>query len=602
MQSNILPKKFLIKDKYEVLFFIKQGAYAQSYRVRDNNGKLCFLKLFNISKLHRTSFDNEGNLLEIRFLKLSKHPNIVKYFDSGEIIIEQQKFAFLVLEFITGETLSDYLTREKHINSYEVKEFSKSILNGLKYLHTLADPVIHNEITLQNIMLDLSGNVPIPKIIDFGYARFFNQSSKTYNKEGLNPHYLANECFNNFCSPQSDIFSLGVSMFHLLYGLPPWFSEISNYRKDKVNIEDTIIEARKKILPFPEINEVDFDDQLINTIKKALHFDTDIRFKCAADMLEAINSNSVVENTDEITLQKSVKEETVKKSFSSIAKGKGFESIAGMKELKEQLQLSVIDAIKNPEKYKKYGVPLPNGILLYGPPRCGKTFFAKKFAEEVGFNYIYIKPSNLQSKYVNATQENIAKMFEEAEKNAPTIIFIDELDALVPNREGDLHQMHANAVNEMLAQMDRTGEKGIFIIGASNRPEKIDPAILGAGRLEKKFFIGTPDFEARKSMFVMYLKNRPIDFGINYELLAKLTENFVSGDIELIVNDSALIALKEETKITMKILEKVINCSKPTVSLSEIEKYNKLKLKMDSDNVPDTSTKRNPVGFKTNNK
>ena len=99
----------------------------------------------------------------------------------------------------------------------------------------------------------------------------------------------------------------------------------------------------------------------------------------------------------------------------------------------------------------------------------------------------------------------------------------------------------------------------------------------------------------------MYLKNRPIDFGINYELLAKLTENFVSGDIELIVNDSALIALKEETKITMKILEKVINCSKPTVSLSEIEKYNKLKLKMDSDNVPDTSTKRNPVGFKTNN-
>jgi len=104
MQSNTLPKKFLIKDKYEVLFFIKQGAYAQSYRVRDNNGKLYFLKLFNISKLHRTSFDNEGNLLEIRFLKLSKHPNIVKYFDSGEIIIEQQKFAFLVLKFFTGET------------------------------------------------------------------------------------------------------------------------------------------------------------------------------------------------------------------------------------------------------------------------------------------------------------------------------------------------------------------------------------------------------------------------------------------------------------------------------------------------------------------
>lgn len=598
---QLLEKNSRVKD-YTVHFFIKQGINAQSYRVKNKEGKNLFLKIFNCSKLHRTSFDENGELLEIKILRTSKHPNIVKYIDSGEIIIEQQKFAFLTLEFITGETLSDFLAREKHMNSYEVKEYSKSILNGLKYLHTLADPVVHNEITIQNVMIDLSGNVPIPKIIDFGYARFFNQSSKTYNKEGLNPYYLANECFNNIFSPQSDIFSLGVTMFHLLYGLPPWFSEISNYRKDKVNIEEAIIDARKKTLPFPEINEVDFDDQLINTIKKALHFDTDIRFKSAADMLDAINNNSVVENTDEISLQKSEKEGTVKKTFSSIAKGKGFESIAGMKELKEQLQLSVIDAIKNPDKYRKYGVSLPNGMLLYGPPRCGKTFFAKKFAEEVGFNYIYIKPSNLQSKYVNATQENIAKMFEEAEKNAPTIIFIDELDALVPNREGDLHQMHANAVNEMLAQMDRTGEKGIFIIGASNRPEKIDPAILGAGRLEKKFFIGTPDFEARKAMFEMYLKNRPIDFGINYDLLSKLTENFVSGDIELIVNDSALIALKEETKITMKILEKVINCSKPTVSLSEIEKYNKLKLKMDSYNVPETSTKRNPVGFKTNNK
>jgi transitional endoplasmic reticulum ATPase len=598
---QLLEKNSRVKD-YTVQFFIKQGVNAQSYRVKNKEGQNLFLKIFKCSKLHRTSFDENGELLEIKILRTSKHPNIVKYIDSGEIIIEQQRFAFVTLEFITGETLSDFLAREKHMNSYEVKEYSKSILNGLKYLHTLPDPVVHNEITIQNVMLDLSGNVPIPKIIDFGYARFFNQSSKTYNKEGLNPYYLANECFNNFFSPQSDIFSLGVTMFHLLYGLPPWFSEISNYRKDKINIEDTIIEARNKPLQFPEINEVDFDDQLINTIKKALHPDTDIRFKSAAEMLNAINNNITIENTDEILLQKSVKEDTVKRTFSSIAKGKGFESIAGMKELKEQLQLSVIDAIKNPEKYKKYGVPLPNGILLYGPPRCGKTFFAKKFAEEVGFNYIYIKPSNLQSKYVNATQENIAKMFEEAEKNAPTIIFIDELDALVPNREGDLHQMHANAVNEMLAQMDRTGEKGIFIIGASNRPEKIDPAILGAGRLEKKFFIGTPDFEARKAMFEMYLKNRPIDFGINYELLAKLTENFVSGDIELIVNDSALLALKEETKITMKILEKVINGTKPSVSLSEIEKYNKLKLKMESDIVPDTTTKRNPVGFKTNNK
>lgn len=106
-------------------------------------------------------------------------------------------------------------------------------------------------------------------------------------------------------------------------------------------------------------------------------------------------------------------------------------------------------------------------MLLYGPPGCGKTFFAKHFAEEVGFNFICITPATLKSRYVNTTQENIAKMLEEAEQKAPTIIFIDEINELTPNRENDVHEMSRSAVNEMLAQMDRTGEKLIFIVGAT---------------------------------------------------------------------------------------------------------------------------------------
>ena len=99
---------------------------------------------------------------------------------------------------------------------------------------------------------------------------------------------------------------------------------------------------------------------------------------------------------------------------------------------------------------------------------------------------MFVTPATLKSRYVNASQENIAKMFKEAEENAPTIIFIDEINELVPNRDGDVHEMSKSAVNEMLAQMDRTGEKGIFIIGATNYPHMIDPAILRAGRLDKK--------------------------------------------------------------------------------------------------------------------
>jgi transitional endoplasmic reticulum ATPase len=267
-----------------------------------------------------------------------------------------------------------------------------------------------------------------------------------------------------------------------------------------------------------------------------------------------------------------------------------------MKELKAQLQLDVIDALNSPEEYAKYGVTIPNGMLLYGPPGCGKTFFAKHFAEEVGFNFILATPSTLKSRYINATQENIAKMFEEAEKNAPTIIFIDEINELLPNRDSDAHEMAISAVNEMLAQMDRTGEKGIFIIGATNYPDLIDPAMLRSGRLDKKFYMPPPDIEARRAMFEMHLKNRPLDFGIDYDRLSVLTENYVSSDIEFLVNEASRYALSEKARITMQMLEKVIANTKPSVPLKELQKYEMMQTQMRSE-VSNDKKERPRIGF-----
>ena len=153
--------------------------------------------------------------------------------------------------------------------------------------------------------------------------------------------------------------------------------------------------------------------------------------------------------------------------------------------------------------------------------------------------------------YVNASQENIANMFKEAEEKAPTIIFIDEMNELVPNREGNVHEMSRSAVNEMLAQMDRTGEKGVFVIGATNYPHMIDPAILRAGRLDKKYYVGVPDKVARKALFELYLKNRPYDFGLDYDELSSMTENYVSADIQLIVNNAARVALKHHSNLNI---------------------------------------------------
>jgi len=387
----------------------------------------------------------------------------------------------------------------------------------------------------------------------------------------------------------------------MLYGMPPWFKDISKFKADRTKAEDVIIEERKKPISFPKVSEeiVDFDDSFLKILKKSLQQDPENRFQTATEFSQALNGEIEIEDVDIVQKVKS-DDKDQKKIKAQKAKGKGFDAIAGMKELKAQLQLDVIDALHNPEEYAKYGVTIPNGMLLYGPPGCGKTFFAKHFAEEVGFNFMLATPSTLKSRYINATQENIAKMFEEAEKNAPTIIFIDEINELLPSRESDVHEMAKSAVNEMLAQMDRTGEKGIFIIGATNYPELIDPAILRAGRLDKKFYLPPPDYEARKEMFEMFLKSRPLDFGIDYEKLSTLTANYVSSDIEFLVNEASRLALKDKTRITMHILENIIKKVKPSIPIHELKKYELQRAKMNSE-ITEEKIDRQRIGFKSNN-
>ena len=576
-----LAKKQQIGN-YTITFPVKEGDYAETYRVKDSAGKNRFLKLINCAKLHRTQFDADGNVLEVEIAKRLDHPNIVKYRDSGETILNGRKFSYIVFDYISGETTSQLLAREGECSVYDAKTIIISVLNGLKFLHSLHDPIIHNEITLHNVMVDVSSGATIPKIIDFGYARYLSQGSTAFNKNGLSPFYLAPEALNGVFSVKSDIFSAGAVLFNLVFGMPPYFVELADCKGD-VNLQREKIDAqREQPLHFPKVEKFELDDDLMNIMRKALASDIEERFESTEEFIKALNGEIKVQRIDNQRKSKS-DDSKQKRTKITVPKGKGFSAIAGMHELKEQMQVEVIDALHHPEEYANYGLTIPNGMLLYGPPGCGKTFFAKHFAEEVGFNFMLIKPSSLKSRFVNATQENIAQMFKDAEENAPTIIFIDEMNELVPNRDSDVHEMARSAVNEMLAQMDRTGEKGIFIIGATNYPNMIDPAILRAGRLDKKYYIGTPDFEARKLMFELYLKSRPYDFGLDYDKLAQLTEDYVSSDIEMIINDASRIALRQKSKITMAILEDVISKTKPSLTAAELKKYLAIKSKMDGE-------------------
>ena len=584
-------------DSYTVVFPHKQGSYAETYRVKDANGKTRFLKLINYSKLNRNQIDDNGRVIEVEISKLLHHHNLCQFIDSGNMMMNGSQYAWFVTEFISGETLSQRIIRDDEISVYEIKTIAKAVLSALSFLHSQPIPVIHNEVTIQNVFLNLVGEIQDLKLIDFGYARCLNQSPAKPNMEELNPFYLAPERFSGVCSVQTDLYSVGVMMYHLLYGELPWFVDVS--RKRGQDVIDSILAERDKELELAKEDKYELDDQLLNVIAKSLSYDAEDRFQSADEFIRAIDGEVKIERQStkrKILSQQQSKD--VPKSSEIKKKGEGFAAVAGMEELKQQMREEVIEPLHNPEEYHRYGVTIPNGMLLYGPPGCGKTFFAKHFAEEVGFNFMCITPATLKSRYVNATQENIAKMFKEAEENAPTVIFIDEMNELVPNRDsGDIHEMSRSAVNEMLAQMDRTGEKGVFIIGATNYPNMIDPAILRAGRLDKKYYIGVPDIEARMALFRLYLNKRPYDFGLDYHQLADMTQGYVSADIQLIVNDASRNALRQHCKITMELLKVAITNTAPSLSNNELRKYERIRAMMNGEEVK-KSDDRPRIGFK----
>ncbi|RIV31535.1 AAA family ATPase [Flagellimonas lutimaris] len=583
--NHILSKGHMVDGLYEVAFFIKKGRYAESYRVRDQKGHSRFLKLFHYPQLDRTQFDKQGNIVEIEVLKQVEHPNLVEYFDYGEVVLDSQKFAYVVLNFISGETLMDKLKREHTFNWYEANSIIKGVLNGLRYLHSLSSPVIHNDINHLNVMLDLTSKVAITKIIDFGYARYLEQSNLDFLKTGLNPFYQASETFNNVFSVQSDLFSIGALYYHLLEGLPPWFVDIPKYGLDQVKLENIVLEERRKPLRFTRVKDV----ATKSILRKALNSDTENRFKTASAFIEAMNGELLVEPLHATNGKKT------KKKMSK--KGKGFGAIAGMQPLKDMVQLDVIDALTQKERYASYGLTIPNGMLLYGPPGCGKTYFAERMAEEIGFDFYQIKPSDIQSKWVNASQENIKNLFEEARQHAPSLIFIDELDAVVPNRDDSgISHMNTSVVNEMLAQMNNCGEDGLFIVAATNRPLKIDPAILRSGRLDRVIYLPPPDLEARKKMFELYLEKRPREVGINFLKIAKATDKYVSSDIKFLCDEAARIALKSSARISEEILLKTIKANKPSINERELKSYLDIKAKMEG--IKDNNSDRPRIGFK----
>jgi transitional endoplasmic reticulum ATPase len=267
-----------------------------------------------------------------------------------------------------------------------------------------------------------------------------------------------------------------------------------------------------------------------------------------------------------------------------------------MNNLKEYLSQRVIFVIQNKEKAEKYKLSTPNGMLLYGPPGCGKTFIAEKFAEETKFNFILVKSSDLASSYVHGAQEKIAQLFKQAEKHSPIVICFDEFDAFVPDRSNPATQYTASEVNEFLTQLNNCSKKGIFVIGTTNRPDKIDPAVLRTGRIDKLVYVPMPDEEARKGMFLIHLFGRPYNADeLDLQKLAELTDGFIASDLAYVVNEAAMVAAYTDKEISQILLEETIKNTRPSLRKDTLKIYEDIRNKMD--NKDRANITRPKVGF-----
>src|SRR5512145_1993598 len=228
-----------------------------------------------------------------------------------------------------------------------------------------------------------------------------------------------------------------------------------------------------------------------------------------------------------------------------------FQDVAGVDEAKEELR-EIIDFLKDPQKFQKLGGKIPKGVLLVGPPGTGKTLLAKAIAGEANVPFFSISGSDFVEMFVGVGASRVRDLFEQGKKNAPCIIFMDEIDAVGRHRGAGLgggHDEREQTLNQLLVEMDGfEGSAGVIVIAATNRPDVLDPALLRPGRFDRQVVVPLPDIRGREQILMVHMRKVPIASNVDLQIIAKQTPGFVGADLENLVNEAAILAARRNKK------------------------------------------------------
>ncbi len=262
----------------------------------------------------------------------------------------------------------------------------------------------------------------------------------------------------------------------------------------------------------------------------------------------------------------------------------GFDDIAGLEDVKTEIRLKMIYPFAHPALAKQYGISVGGGVLLYGPPGTGKTMIARAIAHEIDATFYLISPAQIMSKWVGEAEQNIRKLFDSAKADRTSVIFMDEVEALVPRRKSDSSTVMQRVVPQILQELegfDRNGQRALLFVGATNKPWLIDEAMLRPGRLDAKVYVGLPDPPARFKMLEIYLGKKPVGGDVDFGELCDRLEGYSGADIRNIVQQAAqipfmeAIAGSEARPINRADMLKVLEDTKPSVQPSDLTRFEK---------------------------